>query len=570
MKTYIRQFLTVTTAFCAFTSILSQCDFLPTVNAAEYSATEEILSGPGIAVTDTKEGKLQGYVHNGVYNFKGVPYAKAERFMPPRPVEPWAGIKTAMTYGNVSYQLIDKEHDIFPPHWYWPHWEPRNYPQSDDCQNLNLWTPGLKDGKKRPVMVWIHGGGYSMGSASVEDAYDGENLSRKGDAVVVSVNHRLNSVGFLDLSAYGEKYKFSGNVGMLDIVAALQWVNRNIEYFGGDPGNVTLFGQSGGGGKVLTLTAMPKADGLYHKIIVQSGGVELTGMSLPDKEATRLIAALTLQELNLSPKDVDKLQTIPYETLSKAANVAYVKAGKKLGTNRLRRGASWSPVIDGENILSDPVLGDKGFSPYAKTVPLLIGTVANEWQTMSLWAKMDQAQSDNKNTWSKEEVKRKLREKYGDKWEKVLKAFNKAYPDKPDANALYVDSWLRNRAVKTANIKAKDGNAPVYNYVFTWETPVMGGFGMAYHCSELPFVFNNVAFTGKATGQSKEAYALADKISSAWINFAKTGNPNAKGLPNWPAYTKESGTTMILDNKSEVRYHHDDELMNVLEPNYQR
>ena len=539
-------------------------NYLPQVNAAAYQG--EIVAAPNVAVVSTKSGKLQGYIHKGIYNYKGVQYAQAERFMPPRPVDSWSGIKTAMTYGRVAPQLTDEENDIFPPHWYLPHWEPRNYPQSDDCQNLNIWTPNINDGKKRPVMVWLHGGGYFMGSAQVEDVYDGENLSRKGDVVVVSINHRLNSIGFLDLSAYGEKYQSSCNNGMLDIVAALQWIHDNISNFGGDPNNVTLFGQSGGGAKILTLTSMPAAKGLFHKIINQSGANETMGMSLPTQENSHRVAELTLQNLGLTPAEVYKLETMPYAELCEAANKALNQAAKEFGSNVMYPSSGWSPIIDGVNILQNPVID--GFSAQVNEVPLLIGTVANEWTTMDLMSKMATTQTDNKNNWTSAQIEQKLREKYGANVEAIKAAFREAYPDKPIANALYPDVWLRTRALKTANIKSQQ-KAPVYNYVFTYETPIMGGFAMAYHCAEIPFVFNNIELSAEATGATKEATALADKISQAWINFARTGNPNVKGLPNWTPYTKSNGATMILDNKSEMRYHHDAKLMKLLEPDYE-
>ena len=180
---------------------------------------DPLQAGPGIAVAETVAGKVQGYIHNGIYTYHGLPYAEAERFMPPKKLAPWTGIRMAMTYGPVSPQSVSRHDDIFPPHWYWPHWEPRNLPQDDNCQNLNIWTPGLESNAKRPVMVWLHGGGHTMGSASVEDAYDGENLSRKGNVVVVSVNHRLNVAGFLNLSAYGGKYAESSNLSVKDLLS---------------------------------------------------------------------------------------------------------------------------------------------------------------------------------------------------------------------------------------------------------------------------------------------------------------------------------------------------------------
>ena len=538
--------------------------FAGNAQAATYQG--ELIVAPNVAVTSTSAGKLQGYIHKGIYNFKGVVYAQAERFMPPKKIDSWSGIKTAITYGRVCPQFTDEANDIFPPHWYFPYWEPRNLPQDDACQNLNIWTPAL-DGKKRPVMVWLHGGGFSAGSSSADYVYDGENLSRKGDVVVVSVNHRLNSLGFLDLSAYGEKYKYSGNVGMLDIVAALEWIRDNIKNFGGDPDNVTLFGQSGGGAKILTLMAMPSAKGLFHKAIEQSGAEELMGMSYPNRQAVRRVAELTLQNLNLSAEEVDKLQTMPYEQLATAANAAYLQAVAELGNDKLYPTAlGWTPFIDGEIIPQNPV--DDGFAEQAKNIPLLIGSVANEWTTMDMWSKMDTAQFDNKNNWSAATVEQKLREKYGANVESVKAAFREAYPDKPIANALYIDSWTRVRTLKTINLKVQQGGAPVYNYIFSWETPVVGGFGMAYHCAEIPFVFNNIELSAPATGATKEAYALADKISQAWINFARTGNPNAKGLPDWMPYTVSNGATMIFDNKSVVRYNHDKKLMALLEPDY--
>lgn len=244
-----------------------------------------------------------------------------------------------------------------------------------------------------------------------------------------------------------------------------------------------------------------------------------------------------------------------------------IQAGKEFGAEKVYQGGNgWSPIIDGVNVLQNPVVD--GFSPLVEDIPLLIGTAANEWATIDKWATMEISQTDNKNNWSDAEIENRLREKFGADTAAVKAAFRAAYPDKPIANALYVDTWLRTRAVKTAKIKS-DQSAPVYNYVFAWETPVLGGFAMAYHCAEIPFVFNNIALSGEATGATKAAYKLADKISQAWINFARTGNPNAKGLPNWEPFTREGGATMILDDKSELRYHHDAELMKILEPDYQ-
>ena len=528
--------------------------------SAAFATDDRLLAGPGIAVVQTKSGTLQGYVRGGIFTYRGVPYAEAERFMPPHAVAPWQGIRLALEDGPVSLQSPDPADDIFPPHWFWPHWHPHHEPMANACQNLNVWTPGL-DGKKRPFLVWLHGGGFSAGSATVEDVYDGENLARTGDVVVVSVNHRLNSVGFLDLSACGEKYKDSGDAGMLDIVAALEWVRDNIASFGGDPGSVTVFGQSGGGAKVLTLCAMPAAKGLFHRGIVMSGCVPLMGMTLPRPEAARKVAERLLADLGLSADRVDELQAMPYDALFRAANKAYAAVAKEL-PGQLFPGLGWAPVMDGRNVQCDPA-GADGFSPLAADVPLMVGTVLNEWTSMPLLANMAQSQSDNLNTWSAEEAARRLNERFGDRTEKIVAAFRRAYPGKKDAAALYVDTRLRGGAVATARLKAAQ-NAPVYNYIFSWETPVMGGYALAYHCAELPFVFNNIALSETATGAGKEAFALAEKMSRAGGNFARTGDPNAEGLPEWPAWTPENGAVMVFDNECAARNAPDAELQKLL------
>ena len=531
------------------------------VLALAGSAFAEILAGPGIAVVDTEAGKLQGYVRDGIFTYHGVPYAQAERFMPPTKVPAWDGIRLALTYGTMSPQDTSREGDIFPPHYFWPHWEPRILAQSYNCQNLNIWTPALDDAK-RPVMVWLHGGGHMMGAATVEDVYDGENLSRKGDVVVVSVNHRLNVEGFLDLSAYGGKYKDSFNQSTRDIVAALEWIHSNIANFGGDPENVTVFGQSGGGAKTLVLMGTPSAKGLFHKAIVQSGGTEGSGMTLTDKSTSQYVTEITLKNLGISPEEVDKIRDVPYAELAAASNKALAQVAEERNIiNALgRRSLMWCPVVDGEFIPENPA--DKKFVDAAKDIPLMVGSVLNEWVSMPLLANMAVTQSDNKNVWDDAKVDAMLKEKYGDKSEAVASAFLKAYPYKKKADALYVDTWLRSRAKKVAALKADQKGAPVFTYVFTWETPIMGGYALAYHCSELPFVFNNIALSEMATGGGEKAKALADKMSQAWIDFARTGNPG------WEAYTRENGATMLFDDELVLTHHHDDELIDILVPDY--
>jgi len=536
-----------------------------TVQAAE---SDPFVAAPGVAVVDTNAGKVQGYIHEDIFTYHGIPYAEAERFMPPTKVKKWPGIRMAMSYGNISSQVIEGNDEntggeIFLPKRY------RNWPQNDDCQNLNIWTPAINDNKKRPVMVWLHGGGFAYGSSSDLTSYDGENLSKKGDVVVVSVNHRLNALGFLDLSAYGGKYKYSGNLGMMDIVASLEWVKENISKFGGDPNNITLFGESGGGAKILTLMGTPAAEGLFHKAIVQSGAVESMGMTLTSVKSSRRVAELTLENLGIKPDEVDKIKDIPYEKLIEAGNRALNQTAQEQKTIGPfgKIALNWAPIMDGDYIPVEPV--GNSFATLSKDIPLLIGSNLTEFNTFGYMnADVSKLQSDNKNTWSDDEIKNRLKQQYGNKADGVTKAFSKAYPNTKIADALFVDSMHRKFVLKTATLKADQKGAPVYNYMFTWETPVMGGFMMSYHTAEIPFVFNNIGLAESATGGTKKAYALADKMSSAWINFAKNGDPNGKKLPKWEAFTRENGATMIFDNKSEVKYNHDQELIEILVPGY--
>jgi para-nitrobenzyl esterase len=502
-------------------------------------ADDPFVASLSVAVANTNSGQLQGFVKNGIYTYRGVPYAKAERFMAPRPVDSWEGVRTALTYGEicpVPPMTAVANDELFNPHRY--------FPQNENCQFLNIWTPGIQDNKKRPVMVWLHGGGFTNGSSIEMDAYDGENLSRKGDVVVVSLNHRLNVLGYLDLSAYGEKYKYSGNVGVADLVAALRWVHDNIAEFGGDPDNVTVFGQSGGARKVLSVMSVPAAKGLVNKAIAQS-----SANTFNSAETARKVAELTLQNLGLQPDQVDELQTMPYLQLLEAADKALEQAG----------GVSWTPVIDGDYY---PAPGSQ-FSEQAKAIPLMIGSVLTE-RTTIIRRKPEELQADNKNSWSAEEARAKLGERYGDEADAVAEAFLKAYPRKTYADAYFVDERSRPIAIEIAGRKAAQQGAPVYNYVFAFFSPVMDGIGMSWHCSEIPYAFDNVDVAITATGGGDAAHAMAHVVSQAWINFARYGNPNHPGLPDWPAYTSEGGATMIFDGVSEVGHHHDEALLDLI------
>ena len=524
---------------------------------AQVDTSAPLIAASGVAVVDTEVGKVQGFIHHGIYTYRGIPYAKAERFMPPVKTDHWDGVRTALSYGFICPQVqLEQLNDV--GEFLLPH---RGWGMNDNCLNLNIWTPGINDGKKRPVMVWFHGGGYTMGSSIEQVAYDGENLSRKGNVVVVTVNHRLNIMGFLDLSAYGPQYKYSGNVSIMDLVASLQWVKANIANFGGDPENVTIFGQSGGGGKVSTLLGTPAAKGLFQKAIVESGSPGHMGTVMTSKVSQR-IAALTLENLHLDASQLDQLRTIPFRELYDAGQKALQTAGEEFGNQGLRGHAlSWDPTIDGDYIPVQPF--GTAAPEQSKDIPMLVGTTLNEMQV----SRVDMnPKTRGAEHWTFDQLKSYFHDHYGDKADQVIAAYQKAYPGMKYDDWLFVDTLFRPGGIIQVELKSDQHAAPVYNYLFAWQSPVLDGMSRAPHCAEIPFAFDNVALDEQGTGSGKEAYALQDRISQVWINFARSGNPNTPGLPNWPAYTRENGATMIFDNNSEVRYKHDKQLMTLLNP----
>jgi para-nitrobenzyl esterase len=500
-----------------------------------------VIANEKTAIVKTQYGDVRGFIHDGIHNYKGIQYARAQRFQAPEAPEPWTGVKTALSDVKVCPidipNLLPDEIEFAQAH----HWGF----ETEDCLRLNVWTPGINDGKKRPVMVWLHGGGYSGGSSIELPFYDGENLSRTGDVVVVSVNHRLNVLGFLDLSAYGEKYALSGNLGIVDLVAALKWVNGNIAGFGGDPGNVMIFGQSGGGGKVSTLLAAPSAKGLLHKAAVQSGSLTTFG----DQKAAKEVAVEVLAQLKIQPAQVDEIQKVAYRQLMAAANVAVravrerqQKAGG--GAPAGGMGLGWGPVLDGTFL---PYQGDDPRAiAISQNVPVLVGSNRTEFAASTMRGA------------SAQEVDASLAKRYGAKKDAYVQAFKKAYPTLAAPEYMVqVDLMFRPMVVRQAAARAQAKAAPVYAYLFAWEAPVLDGMFKSMHCLEIPFVFNSIDFAQYHTGAGPEAYALAAKVSRAWAQFARTGNPNHPGLPAWPAFTPENGATMVIDNRSEVRNHHD-------------
>jgi len=523
---------------------------LPSATAAQTSTPGAplIVATASHAVADTTAGKVQGYTSHGIVTFKGIPYAAspegAARFQPPTKPVPWTGVRSSRWYGPTCPQGAragwkrDEEAFVFE----WDDGQP-----GEDCLRVNVWTPGL-DTKKRPVLVWVHGGQFLAGSGQELKAYHGEALSRRGDVVVVSLNHRLNVLGYLDLSAYGARYAASANAGMLDIVAALEWVRDNIANFGGDPARVTIFGQSGGGAKVSTLLAMPAAKGLFHRAAVQSG----SGLRMVSKEYSTKLAALTLAELGLSGAQVEQLHAMPHLRLLEAAQAAQRKAatGAAGGTGGLGRfviadRVGLAAVVDGTIVPHHPF--DPSAPSVSAQVPMLIGTTLNEFA--------NEIQNAGIEAITEQELRTRATTAFGEHSTTVVDAYTRAMPGARPADVYSRISAATQRfnAITQATRKAAQQAAPAYLYWFTWQTPILDGRPRAFHCAELPFVFNNAERCAAMTGGTAAAIALAGRVSDAWIAFARSGNPNHPGLPAWPAFEPAAGPVMVFDTVCSVK-----------------
>ena len=488
-------------------------------------------------IVETKAGKVRGFRIDTTYTFWGIPYAQAKRWEMPTDPEPWEGVKDALSYGYVS-PMLNKETnngEIMCPHRYWV--------KDENCQNLNVWTQSIEKDAKLPVMVWIHGGGFSAGSSIEQVAYDGENLSAFGDCVVVSINHRLNILGYLDLSQYGEKYWNSANVGNADLVAALQWIHDNIANFGGDPEKVLIYGQSGGGGKVQSLLQTPSADGLFQRAVEMSGILEINAMRDIDPDTSKIGPAL-MAECGVST--IEEMAALPYETLANAYNKvspALAKQGIYTGQTPIRN--AW-------------YAGDArvyGFTEHALTVPTMVGCCISEMSFGDAVAK--------KHELSEKAAIAILKDEFGDKTDELVSLWKAAHPTKCLTDLLQLDARFRPNDKAYVALKSK-GSAPVYNYLFAYEFPINDG-KLAWHCSDLAFWFHNEdkVLVGNKPGVSDQ---LEENMSTAILTFLKTGAPAAPGLPKWPASTPEELHTMVLDDVCEVRTNFDNDLYEAFLP----
>ena len=474
-------------------------------------------------VVSTASGQVSGIVQEGSLAYLGIPYAKVERCMPPLPVEKWQGVRACDHWGPQAMQQT------------WGRQLSEDEMSEKNCCVLNVWTTDLK--AKKPVMVWLHGGGFDSGTSAWNP---GMCLAHK-DVVVVSVNHRLNILGFLDLSAVSPKYKESGNVGMLDVVQALEWVRDNIALFGGDPTNVTIFGESGGGGKVGTLMCMPKARGLFHKAIIMSGTI----LNVNNHAMTQALGKAVLKELGISEQDVDRIKDIPYQQLYDAGQRAMAAS---IGTRKPGTPMMWGfgPTPDGETLLQQPF--QPTFPAFSSGIPVMIGTTFNELQRLQYDQPMTQA-----------EAVQQLQKTFGDETDAYVKAFAKAHPNYTPQDLLSIDWLFRPKTLITADAMKNK----FYMYMFTWRSPVNKG---SVHGHELKFCFNTLHHSPNELPSPTAAdLKLADLMSSAWAQFAHNGNPNIKGLPAWKPYTPENGELMVFDYDCLIRNNPDRELQQIID-----
>jgi para-nitrobenzyl esterase len=498
------------------------------------------------SIVETANGKVRGRSIAGIHSFLGLCYGAStggrNRFMPPQKPQPWSGIQDAFAYGNSAPQSnpgrpgsdlarsdigrLIAGTDGTPP------------PESEDCLFLNVWTPGVNDNAKRPVMFWLHGGGFATGSDS-SALFIGANLARRGDVVVVGINHRLGALGFTHLGDLaGEQFTHSGNAGMLDAVAALQWIRDNIERFGGDPSRVMIFGESGGGQKVSMLLGSPPAKGLFHRAVIESG----PGTKMMERDRATEIARMLLAEAGLDAKRVSELQSLPLQKIMAAQFAVSAKLRGMAGT------------IDGFAPVLDPaVLPAHPFYPHAtrvsEDVPVIIGNNRTE---MTLFADPAAFSLDEGG------LKTRVKGMLGDRADSVIEGYHRANPHASPSDLFFLIWTDYPTTIYSNNIaerRAALGKAPTYRYRFDWETPALGGRLKSPHTVEMPFVFDNVQVApGLTGGASPEAVALAARVSEAWIAFASRGDPNSKksGLPPWPDYDSERRATMLFSIESKV------------------
>ncbi len=475
---------------------------------------------------DTQYGKVQGMANGAIKEFKGIPYgastAGKNRFMPPQKPAAWTGVKECLAYGQISPQTISPPTSDYAQLIQWDlHY---GTGMGEDVLTLNIWTQGLRDGAKRPVMVSFHGGGFATGSGNGPQ-YDGTQLARLTDCVVVTVNHRLASLGYLHLAGIGapQEFQYAGVAGMMDLVASLEWVKANIENFGGDPAKVMIFGQSGGGAKTSTMLAIPSAKGLFRAAGIQSGS---TIRSATPEAATKS-AELLLAKLNISKSNFADIQKIPWQQILEAQTGL--------------QGAAFTPVVDGKILPHHPF--DPTAPPESAEVPIIISNTLE-----------DAALRLTNFDLTEEGLRTMMNQRYGQKAEPMLAMYRARYPQKSPyliQAQIDTDSAGRRSAITQAERKAEMGKAPAYMYLWTFASAGFNGKFGAVHGTDVSATFNNYRDGVGGTG-SEEERALWSRFATSWVNMAREGTPNNSKIPNWPAYDAKTRATMIFDREVRV------------------
>ncbi len=523
-------------------------------------ASKVLFTGIEGTIVETESGKVRGYRRGETFTFKGIPYgaptSSKNRFAAPLKPQPWTGVRSCLSWGPTTpdgFGII--EPDSRPP---WGDQDAfvlyRGYERSlgsEDCLRLNIWTPQTGSGR-RAVMVYMHGGGFSGGSGNDLQCYDGAALAESQNVVVVTHNHRLNAFGFLDLTDIdAERFKDSANAGMLDNLAVLQWVKSNIAQFGGDPNRVMIFGQSGGGGKVNCLMAMPGAKGLFHSAAVQSGSI----LRVAEQQDSQRVAAAFLKEIGISRSNASNLESVSTQDIVAAASRAIAKLVPPPGSRGLPsfRGPlpGWSPTLDGINIPVHPC--DPRSPEFSADVPIIVGTNQHEF--------VNGVDNPEVDSLTEDEVVQRLQHVHVEDAARVLTAYKKVHP-KSNAFGLWADiaaSGVRSAAFTQSLRKSELRRAPAYAYVYAWRTPVLTGKLGTFHSAEITMVFNNAASCDRYTGGGAEALRLSAQMSSAWAALAKSGSPQHPELPVWPAYESSRKASMRFDGDCKVEHDYEGE-----------
>jgi para-nitrobenzyl esterase len=506
-------------------------------NTRAFAQLDTPASESAFAVADTTYGQIRGFNVTPIRVFRGVPYGAPtggkNRFMPPKPPRSWTGVRNTLTHGDRSPQPIRRHEDQYTQ---MIDWDRNPGGMSENCLVLDIWTPGLADGRKRPVMVSIHGGGWTQGSGG-GSMYDGDALARFGDVVVVSPNHRLGAFGYLNLIDVGAppEFAYAGVAGVMDLVAMLRWVHDNAEAFGGDPNNVMIYGQSGGGSKTSTLYSIPSARGLLHRAAVQSG----SALRLTEREQGAEAASRMIAELGLNRNNIADIQNLPLEQI--------LNAQRRL--SEAKPAIGFAPVVDGTVVPRHPF--DPTAPEISRDIPMMIGTTLH-----------DAALREKDFNLTEEGLRVYARKEFGERGDQIVQAYRRVDPNSTPfliKARLMTDRNQRGRAITQAERKAAQGGAPAWLYRFDWPSPAFGGKFGSIHAAEVELTFHN--HRGLMAGNTPEAMKMADMIAATWVAFARTGNPNNPRIPHWPAFDLQRRATMIFDNQPRVTNAPDRELV---------